>query len=343
CFVKGAAASPCLTNATCLCTDPIFFASMEPCVRSSCIIEDALLVKNASKARCGIEPHDSGAMYTEISTIMTSIAIFLVLVRISYRQWVIRLGLGPDDWTIIAVAASCIPCTVINSRLAIFGIGRDIWTLTPNDITQFGLHFWIITLLYFADMALLKLSILFFFLRIFPELQFRRKMWVTIVVVILYGVAFVLTALFQCWPISYNWTRWNDTANQGHCVNNAAIAWANAAVGIALDIWMLYLPMSQISSLNASLKKKIAIGAMFVVGTFVTVVSIVRLASLLQFRSSDNVTYDYTGVSLWSTVEISTGVICACMPSMRLILIHFFPNIFGTTAQNSAGTPQNNR
>ncbi|KAH7021377.1 uncharacterized protein B0I36DRAFT_275940 [Microdochium trichocladiopsis] len=343
CFIRGAAASPCLTNTTCLCTDEHFVTSMETCVRSSCIIEDALLVKNASNTICGIEPHNAGTMYTEISSVMTGFALFLVILRVVYRRGITSLGLGPDDWTIMFVAASCIPCTILNSRLSTFGIGRDIWTLTPYQITQFGLTFWILTLLYFADMALLKLSILLFFLRIFPDHKFRRVIWFTIVGVGLFGLSFVLAALFQCWPFSYNWTRWNDRDNQGHCVNYSAIAWANAAVSIALDFWMLYLPMSQVRSLNLDLKRKIAIGAMFVVGTFVTVVSIIRLASLLQFSSSENVTYDYTGISTWSTVEISTGVICACMPSMRLILARFWPNLFASKAVASSGAPYYNR
>lgn len=54
---------------------------------------------------------------------------------------------------------------------------------------------------------------------------------------------------------------------------------------------------------------------MVVVGTFVTVISIVRLASLVQFRGSANTTLDYWGISVWSTVEITVGIMCACMPS----------------------------
>lgn len=52
-----------------------------------------------------------------------------------------------------------------------------------------------------------------------------------------------------------------------------------------------------------------------VVGTFVTVISIVRLASLVKFRKTANTTNDYWGVTVWSTVEITVGIMCACMPS----------------------------
>ena len=74
---------------------------------------------------------------------------------------------------------------------------------------------------------------------------------------------------------------------------------------------------------------------MVVVGTFVTVISIVRLASLVQFRGSANVTYDYWGVSVWSTVEITVGIMCACMPSMRVILVRIWPRLFGSSSYAS--------
>ncbi|KXJ91893.1 hypothetical protein Micbo1qcDRAFT_58244 [Microdochium bolleyi] len=338
CYVKGALASTCGTNATCLCTDQQFTATLQTCVTASCRIEDVLVVKNSSSTRCGVPVQNIATMYTVTSTVLTVFAIVLVSIRVIYRQFVTDLGLGLDDWTIVAVALGCIPCTILNYKLAENGIGRDIWTLTPDQITNFGLAFWIITLIYFTLVALLKLSIMFFYLRIFPDKSFRRLAWLTIGVIVLYGLAFVLAATFQCTPISYNWTKWNDTQKSGRCSNVVAIAWSHAVATIIIDLWMLALPLWQVRSLNMHWKKKIGIGAMFVVGTFVTIVSMIRLASILKFSSSSNLTFDYTGISLWSTVETATGIMCACMPSMRLILVQAWPKIFGTTR---ATTPYN--
>ena len=35
-------------------------------------------------------------------------------------------------------------------------------------------------------------------------------------------------------------------------------------------------------------------------------------------------------VSIWSTIEINIGIICACMPTLRLILVRLFPFLGGT-------------
>lgn len=61
----------------------------------------------------------------------------------------------------------------------------------------------------------------------------------------------------------------------------------------------------------------------------VTAVSILRLQFLVRFGNSENPTWDQYGTSYWSTIELNTSVCCACMPSMRIILEHFFPKIAG--------------
>lgn len=63
----------------------------------------------------------------------------------------------------------------------------------------------------------------------------------------------------------------------------------------------------------------------------VTVISIVRLQTLITFASSTNPTWDNLRVSQWSTIEINVGIICACMPTLRLILLKFFPALSSTT------------
>ncbi|KAH7035914.1 uncharacterized protein B0I36DRAFT_382528 [Microdochium trichocladiopsis] len=336
CFQKAVASSTCaITDTPCHCADAAYTAAVTGCVALSCKIEDMLVVKNTTSTLCGVFPHDSGVEYNVIVTVLMIIAVVFVLVRVVYKQFLTQMGLGADDWSMIATVLVCVPSAVFNVRLAEFGIGKDIWTLTPDQITNFSFTFWIVTLLYFTEVAMLKISILFFYLRIFPDKSVRRMLWGTLVVVVLFGVSFVLAAALQCLPVSYNWTGWKDPAKKAQCKDTSVIAWSNAAISIALDLWMLYLPLSQISSLNLHWKKKLGVAAMVVVGTFVTVISIVRLASLVQFRGSSNATFDYWGVSVWSTVEITVGIMCACMPSMRVILVRFWPRIFGSSSYAS--------
>ena len=63
--------------------------------------------------------------------------------------------------------------------------------------------------------------------------------------------------------------------------------------------------------------------------------SIIRLQTLTAIASSINVTMDNLDVANWSKIEINVGIICACMPSMRLMLVRMFPRLGDTTSKRS--------
>lgn len=82
----------------------------------------------------------------------------------------------------------------------------------------------------------------------------------------MFGVAFVVAVIFQCSPISYNWTKW-DGEHEGSCLNITAIAWSNAAMSIVFDVWMLAVPLSLLHKLRLHWKRKLGVALMFSVGT----------------------------------------------------------------------------
>jgi hypothetical protein len=61
-----------------------------------------------------------------------------------------------------------------------------------------------------------------------------------------------------------------------------------------------------------------------------------RLRSLVHFANTTDMTWDYLEASLWSVIECQVGIICTCMPSIRLGLTRLFPKIMGSTNQSTA-------
>lgn len=59
----------------------------------------------------------------------------------------------------------------------------------------------------------------------------------------------------------------------------------------------------------------------------VTIVSVLRLRALNFSANTANPTWDFFDVGIWSTVEINVGIICVCMPSLRLLLVRVFPRL----------------
>jgi hypothetical protein len=66
-----------------------------------------------------------------------------------------------------------------------------------------------------------------------------------------------------------------------------------------------------------------------------TIVSIVRLQSLVQFSSSTNPTYDNVPTAYWSVLEAFVGIFCVCMPALRRFLTNVFPRCFQSTQLDS--------
>ncbi|CAM1503619.1 Fc.00g012100.m01.CDS01 [Cosmosporella sp. VM-42] len=351
CLAVAVTNSPCsATNQTCLCTTESLQADVTVCVTKSCTVKEALFTKNVTETNCGAPIRNKSDQYESLSNSLGIISGIFVVQRLGFKIWA-NLDLGLDDWFTLITILAGVPSSILTVHGTLAnGLGRDIWTLTAIKITNFGMYFYIMAILYFAQVTLLKLALLFFYLRIFPATPIRRLLWGTVVFNCVFGAVFCVVAAFQCRPVSYFWTKW-DGEHEGSCVNVNAVGWSNAAISIALDVWMLAIPMSQLKDLNLDWRKKIGVGMMFCVGAFVTVVSILRLRSLVTFEShSINPTWEYLEVSKWSTIEINVGIICTCMPTLRLVLVRIFPKLLGTTqryyanyASNKASRQQQSR
>lgn len=210
---------------------------------------------------------------------------------------------------------------------------------------------WLTEIFYFAAIGFTKMSFLFFFLRIFPNKEFRRVVTVLLAVCVAYIFAFVIATIFNCLPVHYIWENW-DGEHEGSCMNFHVFAWVHAAVNIVLDLVIMGLPIPELLKLSLSTKKKTYLIMMFTVGILyvsplpfhqssvansrnsTTIVSIIRLKSLVEFSTTTNATYDNVPTAYWSVLEAFVGIFCSCMPAMRRFLATFFPACFGSTNQS---------
>lgn len=160
------------------------------------------------------------------------------------------------------LAAGWLAGSILEER---YGLGRDIWTLEPWRISEFLKVFFVFEVFYTLTLGLIKTSILFLYLRLFLDPKFRRTVWATQAFNFLLVGSFIISDFLQCQPISFFWTSW-DGEHSGRCFNINALAWAHSALNIALDFWMLYLPATQVWSLQMKVKKKIGVILMFGIG-----------------------------------------------------------------------------
>ncbi|XEU95921.1 hypothetical protein FSHL1_001206 [Fusarium sambucinum] len=333
CLVTNVLTSTCeLEDVQCTCMNTELQQQVEICVLSNCTITKALSTKNTTMTLCGAPVRNGQAPFVSLNDTMGVISgIFCLLRYITKITYKVPFGL--DDFFMLITMLTSIACITINTYgLGSSGFGKDIWTLTPTQITDFGRWFYVMAILYFADQAFLKLTMIFFFLRIFPSENVRKILWTTVGITITIGVIYVFLAIFQCQPISYFWTKW-DMEHEGKCASVNGITWSNGAINIAMDFWILAIPISQLKKMNMGWGKKILVGSMFSVGIFVTIMSILRLYATIVAGMShtNNASWEYLAMSKWSTIEINVGIWCACMPTLRVMFSRLYPTLLGTS------------
>lgn len=224
------------------------------------------VTKNVTETICQAPVRNKQNQSYALTVAFGVISAAMVVTRIGFKLFTTQAQLALDDWFIMITLISGIPSTIVISELVIpSGLGRDIWTLTATQITDFAMYFYIMTVMYFLQVTLLKMSFMFFYLRIFPDKKIRRLLWGTVMFNTGFGILFVVLTIFQCHPISFYWTKW-DGEHTGQCLSISNIAWANAAISIALDFWMLAIPLWQLRKLRMHWKRKVGVALMFIVG-----------------------------------------------------------------------------
>ncbi|KAG5916935.1 hypothetical protein E4U42_007451 [Claviceps africana] len=323
-----------VTDLACICKPGVLDA-LDSCVNSNCTYPEAFYTCKNAHLACNIPARDHGVKLTVLALALGLSTGCTIISRILFKLFLTsRKRLDNDDWTIMtAIPTGSVLIGIVVLGINQHGLGTDIWGVSDEDIQIFGNYFFAVELLYMVLMTQIKLSLCFFYLNIFPGVGIRRCLWMTVVFHILTTVAFGLAIIFGCSPLEYSWTRYdviNKPFASGSCGIFNAGGWVYTGLSVASDLWLITIPLTQVSRLNLHIKKKIGIILMFLTGAFVTVVSILRLNTMKAYNNSSNPTWDQWSLVWWSCLEICTGFICTALPTMRLILIRIAPRVFGT-------------
>ncbi|KAL1876951.1 hypothetical protein Daus18300_002558 [Diaporthe australafricana] len=264
------------------------------------------------------------------------VAFFANIFRL-YARWRLHTKFDTDDWIMLAVAVLFIPFQIVAQYFAFYSFGVDAWYVSPRDLTYSLKLFYVSELFYVTVLSLTKISILFFFLRIFPNERFRLCCWIVMGWIAVSSAVFLFVGMFQCMPVDAIWRSW-DGAYPGnyHCVNVNSLVYAAAGCSIAQDLTILVMPLPLILRLNTNWRRKAGTVIMFSLGIFVLITSCVRLRFLVQFARSRNPTWDYVDTHLWSDLEASVSIIAASLPAIRLYLATVWPKAFLSKARKSS-------
>ncbi|KAJ9609042.1 hypothetical protein H2200_006813 [Cladophialophora chaetospira] len=271
-------------------------------------------------------PHDSyvGEIYRVNIAFICANSI-IILIRLAVRGFVVK-HVAVDDYLMVAAGL----CANVFSALAIvgirYGLGKHIYDLpqdsqilsnTKNVIQTL----WICQIMYATALMLVKISIVTSYLRVFPTTLFRRVMYILSAFIIGVWICSIMVTIFQCKPVRSAW----DFTLARDCVDIVAFFYFTTAFSIFTDFLLCILPLPVFFRLKLPRRQKYIVSLLFAIGLFATVASALRISVLKHVNSLD-VTMGSVSTIKWSVVEVGTGIICACIPTLKPLFKNFLPD-----------------
>ncbi|KAH7174854.1 uncharacterized protein B0J16DRAFT_349281 [Fusarium flagelliforme] len=306
-------------NISRLCSVTAISNEVLACVRGDCSVKDLLEYMRTECKACNRPDIDNDHNIRAINFFILGAILVSVGIRIwtklcRFTKW------GTDDYLIIPAAILTAVQTICMSLMTWVGLGHDIWTISEETTTRFFIYLLVVEFTYVLSLCLIKLSILFFFLRIFPDPTFIKIIRWTIGFTILTTTVILILACLQSAPTEPSQEGWDGAPESGPRLNIQALILSHAGINVALDVWMFILPLTQLYNLGLKARKKIGIMLMFSVGIFLIAVSCIRIPSMRDFNKTLNATSDSQGIIVWSNIETGVGILVACMPHTQPLL-----------------------
>lgn len=236
------------------------------------------------------------------------------------------------------------------------GLGKHRETLSPEKVATFAELLYFFQIFYVLAPPTVKLALLFLYRRIFEHSSFLRIVDGMIVLISVWAIVMTFLAIFNCKPISAFWT------TEGTCLNFKEFAIGYAIVNIISDFAVWLMPIPRVWNIQLPKPQKIALSLIFALGLlyehsfFHIHISEVQISSAnTSFSLSDcaaamarlllsmlvlgeyDSTWLYAKGYMWSIIEVSTGIVCTCLPTMRVLLKTAFGGAFARIFGMSSG------
>ncbi|KAA8648440.1 uncharacterized protein ATNIH1004_004325 [Aspergillus tanneri] len=275
---------------------------------------------------------DQGRSLWVVNSILISLATLAVIGRF-YARKLRKLAFGADDWTILIALLLLWALYGLFVACRQYGLGKHRAALPEDHIPKFLDLLYYFQIVYILAPPTVKLSLLFLYRRIFVSTKFITIVYVVGAVVSLWAIIMTFLGIFNCTPIHAFWT------GQGKCLPFKQFAIGYAVVNIITDLAVWLMPIPMMWKLQLPLGRKVALTLIFALGLFDCASALIRLNLSMLALGNWDVTYDYARGFMWSIIEVSVGIVCTCLPTMRIILKSAFNGHIGRFLRFSSLTP----
>ncbi|KAI0965936.1 hypothetical protein F4678DRAFT_467077 [Xylaria arbuscula] len=265
--------------------------------------------------------------------VLSAVLIIASAVAVGLRYKARRLRAAPwktDDWLVTAATLFLWGLAIILIYGASVGTigthtklnpetGGVIVTPKENQISEFGGLSQILTVI---ALGFLKFGIVMFYRRIFISDGFRRFTLGILVLIVLWTLAFFLATVLECNGQNLNLLWKSIVTFKTQCQKYKTIQLAHCVTDVATDLIVLSLPLPSIWALHTSIRQKVVISLMFLIGFLSVAAGTARLVIVAEdivetTAGARDVRGVETNVLVWTFVEVGVGIVAACLPTFK--------------------------
>ncbi|PVH79007.1 hypothetical protein DL98DRAFT_461678 [Cadophora sp. DSE1049] len=265
-----------------------------------------------------------GAQVTGVAVCSLCLTWISVTLRFYVRLAILKF-VGREDWlTIAAMIVFTIFCSLC-LRATVYGLGAHMENIEPGSLeTGFKIVF-ICELLYVVATTVTKVAIAAYFLRLSSKRYQRIVIYSTLAAVMVFSTMYFFFLMFQCSPINYLWTKYNEDG-KGSCLNSttlSAVTYAHCAMSAITDWSFGILPIFFVWKMQMNPRTKFSVILILSLGFFASTATIVRIVYIKTLTETDD--YSWEGINLvkWSMVEPAIAITAMNIATLRPLFKNF--------------------
>ncbi|KAH8694090.1 hypothetical protein BGW36DRAFT_361913 [Talaromyces proteolyticus] len=250
-----------------------------------------------------------------VTVSVTALAFICVCLRLLSR-YERKQALWWDDYMIVFSMAWNLIVVAFIGLMIRAGMGLHVAVVGVEGAVLMAKYLLVAEILYVYNLVWTKISFLLMYYRIFHFPYFKRWAFIIGGFVIIWVITITFLFVFICVPVQKLWY----PQLPGHCISQVGTWIANATSTIATDLAILVLPIPQVWKLQLGRVEKVALTLTFCLGFFVVFASAYRFTVLFSYSATDP-TYTLAHTVGWTAIEMSAGIMSACLPTMRPALM----------------------
>ncbi|RAH74287.1 uncharacterized protein BO66DRAFT_313099 [Aspergillus aculeatinus CBS 121060] len=253
-------------------------------------------------------------------TVCLTVSSCCVAMRL-YSKISITRAPGWEDLTCFMAWLGLIGYGAITFETDRHGNGIHQWAVAASDLREFSKLANASQVLYGPLIYITKLSILLLYLRLFAPSKRNTPFWLIQTLIwmnFLFYLADTIVKICECKPRAKIW----DQDIPGQCININIPILVTSIVNVVSDFLMLLLPIVCVWRLQMTWWKKMSLSAVFAAGIFACICSVMRLVVSVRNRTTRDRTHDWFPEFLWTTAEITSGIVASCLPALPSFFKH---------------------